>query len=651
MRRILRGRGPAALLVVLAGAAGTACDELPDGNPLIGPDGGGASASYYAMDPDIDPGDTYYLAEVHQEGSTTIESPAPITDPVTGAVSYQMTVQHEPETQRVEGGYDYQGRIIQVLDQTDAIPDPLLTPVNTTRRTRSVDESVTRYDAHRQPLANELEPVYMTGIGGGPSHEQVTDGLVLDAPRVDALAELSPAAEALAPAAGPRATVRRARPDEIQIANDIPPDAFLPDPGGTGGERPRAEARSVRTYTRRGEKYVLERVELTATRHSANGARVRDRQVSRVRLLRFHENPRMDRARRDLRRGRPVPAEMVPQEYQDDCAILMGGTIGVASTCQTPDDPPPPPADSCPPVASGANVLFQHGFASGGGTWWRMDEWVRCEFQTNEHIRPSLNWVTSIPDQRERLRDHLPVYGNGTVLVGHSNGGLVARSLAQWAQVNAPGRVRGVVTLDTPNRGAIVAMNVQVLEHIAGTLVFGSEWPVLDLVAWHPVWEDDMPSSPFLIRTNGFDETFTRVGIQTHMPKRWSLARIAHSAISECTPESSCGERAAKERVQEVYDRHRHYARFWYRPWQSMPAAASMLLMNGMDATWNAFTAPFGVPSDGFIHGPGQVYPRALRNRTIRNGDSHTGTTRSLHVRDELFAALHNLDLFALPTR
>ena len=97
-------------------------------------------------------------------------------------------------------------------------------------------------------------------------------------------------------------------------------------------------------------------------------------------------------------------------------------------------------------------------------------------------------------------------------------------------------------------------------------------------------------------------------------------------------PESDCGERAAVRRIQEVYDRHRHYARFWYRPWQSLPAQAAMLSLNGMDALWHAFTAPALIPSDGFIHGPGQVYPRALRNRLIQNGDSHVGTTRSDYV-------------------
>jgi pimeloyl-ACP methyl ester carboxylesterase len=636
-------------LPLLAAVLAAACDDLPDGNPLIGPGNAGASATWQP-DPAINPADTYYLAEVYQEGSTTIQSQTPITDPVTGAVGYQFTARHEPETQRVEGGYDSYGRIIQVLDQTDAMADPLLVPVNSTRRSRSVADAITRYDENRQVVPNET--VYITGVEGGPSHEQITDGLVLDAAAVDALPELSAAAEPLAGAAGPRASVRRSGPGEIQIANDIPPESFAVGAGGEDEPR-QVQARAVRTYAARGQRYILERVEVTVDRQAA-GARIRERQESRVRLLRYHQNPAQDRARRDRRRGRPVPGEMEPQG--GGCISPTSAGVITVATCEPPPDelPPPdqpPPADPCPQVNTGVTVLFQHGFASGGSTWDRMDGWVRCEFQTGLHIRPSLNWFVSIPEQRDALRPYLPTYGNGTVLVGHSNGGLVARSLAQWAQMNLPGRVRGVVTLDSPNQGAIVAVNMQVLEHVIGSTVFGIQWPAIDLLAWHPVWEDDTPFSPFIARTNGFDETFTRVGIQTHMPKRWSLARMAWSAASSCVPESPCGERAVKRRIQEEYDRHRHYARFWYRPWQSIPAAASMLTMNSLDALWNGFTAPFALPSDGFIHGPGQVYPRALRNRLILDGDSHTGTTRSLLVRDEVFAALAARDLFAIPRR
>lgn len=215
--------------------------------------------------------------------------------------------------------------------------------------------------------------------------------------------------------------------------------------------------------------------------------------------------------------------------------------------------------------------------------------------------------------------------------------------------MNRPGSVRGVITLDSPNQGAMIAINAQVVEGVLFSMA-GNAGLVFDLVSWHPFWEDDVPHSPFLVRTNRFDETFKRVGIQTHTPKRWVWWRIFRTP-KECTPESHCGERAVARRIQEKYDRYRHYARFWYRPWQSGPAGAAMLGMNGLDSFWNGMTAPRGVTSDGFIHGPGQVYPRADRNRVIQNGDSHVGTTRSDFVRQQVESALVDPNLFNVPIR
>jgi hypothetical protein len=93
----------------------------------------------------------------------------------------------------------------------------------------------------------------------------------------------------------------------------------------------------------------------------------------------------------------------------------------------------------------------------------------------------------------------------------------------------------------------------------------------LDLLFWHPVYDDDIPGSSYLTRTNNFNETFTRVGIQTHTPKRWSAWRILVPE-DHCLPESSCGERAKARRAQESYDHARHRSKFWYRPWQSIPS-------------------------------------------------------------------------------
>jgi pimeloyl-ACP methyl ester carboxylesterase len=197
---------------------------------------------------------------------------------------------------------------------------------------------------------------------------------------------------------------------------------------------------------------------------------------------------------------------------------------------------------------------------SGAETWWRLEGQVRCRFRTALTERPSIDWRPAIERQRDELRGKLLAGADQLILVGHSNGGMVSRSLAQWAQ-QQPGPVRGVVTLDSPDQGAIVANNARVLE--ATTLVSrlgvlsGSPLPAF---TYHPSSYDDVPSGAFVRMTNSFDEQFTRVGIRTYTPRRWVFWRIYASATRPplCTPGAPSGERAAARQAQERYDRYRH---------------------------------------------------------------------------------------------
>lgn len=302
---------------------------------------------------------------------------------------------------------------------------------------------------------------------------------------------------------------------------------------------------------------------------------------------------------------------------------------------EEPPPPPPPATDPCPSVAGGANFYFQHGSLSSPETWSRMEPWMKCDFKTSGTLALPTSWPQAINTQRDELiRWFGPSGQKDMVMIGHSNGGLVVRAFAQWAQANRPGMVKGVVTLDSPNQGAIIARNVNTLEAILGFVTLGTGWAVLDIAKWHPFYEDDVPGSPFLSRLNSTTETFARAGIQTHTPKRWVAWRVLSG--TNCMPESNCGDRAKARKAQERYDKKKHCAKAWYKPWKAIPCAAVMVVMNAGDAAWNGFTAPSGRTSDGFIHGDGQVYPRAQRNDVIRNGDSHTATVKSPYVRQQL---------------
>ncbi|MEO7190144.1 MAG: hypothetical protein ABI051_03740 [Vicinamibacterales bacterium] len=98
-------------------------------------------------------------------------------------------------------------------------------------------------------------------------------------------------------------------------------------------------------------------------------------------------------------------------------------------------------------------VVFLHGLGSNSNGW--VDTAERLRQQTAIEPRlPDFNWRKSFQDQAGDVRNRPELAAlTAPVLVGHSNGGLVAR---EWSR----GRhVDGVVTIGTPHRGAPLMPN------------------------------------------------------------------------------------------------------------------------------------------------------------------------------------------------
>lgn len=277
---------------------------------------------------DVDRNDTYYTADVVQEGRTVIRSNTPITDPVTGQQTYEVVFTHPRETLRIDVGYDFRGRIRETVQQLDPVGDPLTEPVNTTRRTHSMGYALTRHDAAGMPVAEE----YMADEAPVPSlYEdlgalediQITDGVLMDASLIDSAPALSTAKPVL-DAAGPVARTERIGSDRIRIVNDIGAAsgigaaAFRMSPAAPGAP----SGHYARTFRRVGSHYRLEEVE-TFVRQSMNGVTMENRQVDRITNLAYGVNsartgsgwsavswaPRSPwAARTGSRRSGPIPA-------------------------------------------------------------------------------------------------------------------------------------------------------------------------------------------------------------------------------------------------------------------------------------------------------------------------------------------------------
>lgn len=100
-------------------------------------------------------------------------------------------------------------------------------------------------------------------------------------------------------------------------------------------------------------------------------------------------------------------------------------------------------------------AIFLHGLLSSGSTWDRTAERLAAQLAIARY-QPTTGWHAEFADQANKIRQEVPAAGRVTpVVIGHSNGGLVAREYAKTE------RLHGLVTLSSPNQGAPIAANAR----------------------------------------------------------------------------------------------------------------------------------------------------------------------------------------------
>lgn len=102
-----------------------------------------------------------------------------------------------------------------------------------------------------------------------------------------------------------------------------------------------------------------------------------------------------------------------------------------------------------PAHAQDRPVVFLHGINSDGGVWGAVADWLRGGLQIAPDL-PTLTWRLSFEQQAGELnaRPEVPSLPASTTLIGHSNGGIVAR---EWVRGRSAG---GLITIGSPHRGA-----------------------------------------------------------------------------------------------------------------------------------------------------------------------------------------------------
>jgi pimeloyl-ACP methyl ester carboxylesterase len=348
-------------------------------------------------------------------------------------------------------------------------------------------------------------------------------------------------------------------------------------------------------------------------------------------------------------------------------------------------------SSGCPPYLSNLggtqNIAFLHGFFSSGCTWSRMAPWLNQKFRWGAELVPSLNWADNLTNQGNALvNDINSSGGTNYILLGHSQGGLISRSAAQYFQnLNPPPPVPpvvGVLTVDTPHQGAPIAALAQgeLQSVLFGDLSavwqdVGCSSPYDNLLCYLVDIEysgisqqlinigsltDLVPGSTFLTHLNSQPENFKKGALVGNTSRRWIEVRIADALLLKgCNPEDFCGERNVAsiygiiyDSVQISWDISEFVCLF-----EGDPIACSVadyllpiwIDMDIADLDYNIVTAG-GNPQDGIVPSASQDYPSSAAIQYPVNGaDSHIGATRSDRTRNVLEQALSQQ--FLVPTQ
>ncbi len=113
-------------------------------------------------------------------------------------------------------------------------------------------------------------------------------------------------------------------------------------------------------------------------------------------------------------------------------------------------------ASSRPAAAQDRVTVFLHGFNSNGASWYATASRLGARLRIAP-TAPNLPWHLPFDQQASGLHQAASAAGAppDTVVVGHSNGGLIARQLSTKRPLG------GIVTLGSPHAGAPLARNIQ----------------------------------------------------------------------------------------------------------------------------------------------------------------------------------------------
>ncbi len=443
------------------------------------------------------------------------------------------------------------------------------------------------------------------------------------------------------------------------------------------------EAKQIRDYEKHGADWVLKHVRQESS--VANGGRsVKHVQEIELSNVQFFSNKKKDKERRDAREK--LLASLPPQTASVSaiskppaqaapliaCDADCGGAGGGGSA------PPPstgyayePRVDEIAQLVSDrttnlgtsqTTLVLQHGFVSSSDTWRPMHNWLDQDLQFGTITRKTTDWRETYENQAGRLysrlynENYIP-YRAPVILVGHSNGGMIARYLAR-NPVNY--NITGVVTIGTPHKGAPAARHLRTLAVLFGwgpypaaaiCPVFGmagcTHFGALALqpisAYWRSLWNpvpvlnEMQPNSSYHASFNAQPEAFRRYGIESYIWQHWAIWK--ENGDMKCYPEESCGGYKEVKKTDRIYhhDISCSIVGIFTVNWgKAFKCGLDAGFLKAIDGLYNKYTRDGD--TDGIVPKYSQLYPNIpfTDQYEIYDGPSHTGETKAMVVRARL---------------
>jgi pimeloyl-ACP methyl ester carboxylesterase len=404
-----------------------------------------------------------------------------------------------------------------------------------------------------------------------------------------------------------------------------------------------------------------------------------------VQSRQFHRNAELDAKRAKLRRqmdsvvakslARGVGPAALPSLDLSGCnvALALIPCDDPGSGSPAPIEPPAPDQTIVQPihyndaVSSGKTLVLEHGFFSDGRTWNRMRPWLKTDMVFKNLLVQTTTWWNLYEDQAAELHRDIAdsISSQGAILIGHSNGGMISRSLArdplignkrQPTRYVPPAAISGVITIGTPHWGAPMAKHLNSINRLfrwggdAAILMCG--WSntygcqnfsyianstlrniFVSLAGPVAVMSQMQPRSAYHTQVNGLPETsFGKYGIESYLWKKWLPWRLYGDAF--CYEDSPCGGSAQVKKIDKIYhhDISCSITSGLLFNWRTAAkCAADAVFLRAADNLYGGWVEWSG---DGIVPGWSQRYPNIPTTDIFQifDGPAHWGETSDKRV-------------------